>query len=218
MARRSTASKGSSVGAPCTWHRKPSSAYLSARTTPDFASRKLASTSWVLFPIDETMPIPVTTTRRIPASSASLAPTPRVGATSRLIRRHLLVEPEQPDLEVHGPVDDRSVGLEPAVGDAQHELGAHHALDVDAIDDLFDIGQDLARQLDLAGTERTAVSGRAAPSQKEPKHLPERIEAEAARHDRIALEMAGEKPQVRLEVEHCTHQALAVLATRLRDL
>ena len=28
-----------------------------------FASRRLASTSWVLFPMDETMPIPVTTTR-----------------------------------------------------------------------------------------------------------------------------------------------------------
>jgi len=42
---------------------------LSARTTPDFASRKLARTSWVLLPMDETMPIPVTTTRLIPASS-----------------------------------------------------------------------------------------------------------------------------------------------------
>src|SRR6266436_2676932 len=41
---------GSSVGAPCTWERKPSSAYLSARVMPDFASWRLASTSWVLFP------------------------------------------------------------------------------------------------------------------------------------------------------------------------
>jgi hypothetical protein len=32
---------------------------------PDFASRKLARTSCVLLPMDETMPIPVTTTRRI---------------------------------------------------------------------------------------------------------------------------------------------------------
>jgi hypothetical protein len=31
----------------------------------DFASRKFATTSWVLFPIEETMPIPVTTTRRM---------------------------------------------------------------------------------------------------------------------------------------------------------
>src|SRR5579863_3518573 len=45
MARRSTASLASSVGAPCTCERKPSSAYLSARTMPDFASRSEASTS-----------------------------------------------------------------------------------------------------------------------------------------------------------------------------
>jgi hypothetical protein len=32
---------------------------------PDLASRKEASTSWVLLPMDETMPIPVTTTRLI---------------------------------------------------------------------------------------------------------------------------------------------------------
>jgi hypothetical protein len=32
---------------------------------PDFASRRLANTSCVLLPMDETMPIPVTTTRRI---------------------------------------------------------------------------------------------------------------------------------------------------------
>jgi hypothetical protein len=30
---------------------------------PDFASRRLASTSWALFPMEDTMPMPVTTTR-----------------------------------------------------------------------------------------------------------------------------------------------------------
>ena len=70
MARRSTDSAGSSEGAPCTWQRKPSVAYSSAREMPDLASRRLASTSWVLLPMDETMPIPVTTTRLIEASSA----------------------------------------------------------------------------------------------------------------------------------------------------
>ena len=68
MARRSITSAGSSVGAPCTWERKPSSAYFSARVMPDFASWRLASTSWVLFPMDETIPIPVMTTRLMIAS------------------------------------------------------------------------------------------------------------------------------------------------------
>ena len=35
---------------------------------PDLASRRLASTSCVLLPMDETMPIPVTTTRLMAAS------------------------------------------------------------------------------------------------------------------------------------------------------
>ena len=65
MARRSIDPDGSSVGMPCTWLRKPWLANSSERVMPDFASRRLASTSCVLFPIDETMPIPVTTTRRI---------------------------------------------------------------------------------------------------------------------------------------------------------
>src|SRR6202021_2612613 len=68
IARRSMTPAGSSVGAPCTWERKPNSAYLSARVIPDFASWRLARTSWVLLPMDETMPIPVMTTRLMIAS------------------------------------------------------------------------------------------------------------------------------------------------------
>ena len=82
-------SAGSSVGAPCTWQRKPSSAYSSAREMPDFASRRLASTSWVLLPMDETMPIPVTTTRLMIASSASCARASRLtlcGTAPPLVR------------------------------------------------------------------------------------------------------------------------------------
>ena len=69
MARRSSTAAASSVGAPCTWQRKPCSAYSSALTTPDFASRRLARTSCVEFPIDDTIPMPVTTTRLIETPS-----------------------------------------------------------------------------------------------------------------------------------------------------
>ena len=130
----------SSVGAPCTWQRKPSSAYLSARTMPDFASRRLASTSWVLLPIDETMPIPVTTTRLMEASCALRASslTPRSGCSGlravTLRSAASSLRAEQADLEVLRPIDDRAVGLEPAIGDAEHELRAHDPLDVDAVD------------------------------------------------------------------------------------
>ena len=55
----------SMFGSPCTWQRKPSSWYFGDSTMPDLASRSEASTSWVLLPIEETIPIPVTTTRLI---------------------------------------------------------------------------------------------------------------------------------------------------------
>ena len=45
-----------------------------------------------------------------------------------------------------------------------------------------------------------------------------RVEAEAARHDRIADEMAGEEPQVRLDVEFGADEALAEGAAGLADL
>ena len=59
-----------------------------------------------------------------------------------------------------------------------------------------------------------------APSQprKKPEHLPERVEAEAAGHHRIALEVAGEEPEVGLDVELGADLALAVLAAVLADL
>src|SRR2546430_17422677 len=118
---------------------------------PDFASRKLASTSWVLLPMEETMPIPVTTTRLMLASSAFPA---RNGWRVAImwgfrrgfsgpdrLRRVVL---EQCDLQIVRLIDQLAVCLEPAVRDAEHELGAHHALDVDAVDDFLDVGTHLA--------------------------------------------------------------------------
>src|SRR5579859_272292 len=64
-ARRSTIDSQSICGGACTWQRKPSSAYSGAATTPERASRREASTSLALLPIEETTPIPVTTTRRM---------------------------------------------------------------------------------------------------------------------------------------------------------
>src|ERR1700719_3875230 len=196
MARRSTLSLGSSVGAPCTWQRKPSSAYLSARTMPDLASRNDATTSCVLLPMDETMPIPVTTTRFMCASCEITCAVCR----SSLVRLRLHVA-EQADLEVGRAIDHRTVRREPAVGDAEHELGAHHALDVDAVDDVLHGRQDLAGEFQLPHAERAALAGR----------------AQAARHHRVALEVAGEEPEVGFEIQHRAHQALAVFAASFRD-
>jgi len=62
---RGTCATQSIWGAPCTWQRKPISAYFSALTIPDLPSLSEAITSWLELPIEETIPIPVTTTRLI---------------------------------------------------------------------------------------------------------------------------------------------------------
>src|SRR5262245_59964920 len=113
-------------------------------------------------------------------------------------RLHRLVIAEQSDLEVHRPIDDRTVRLHPAVGTAGHTLGTHPALDIDAVDHFLDVGQNLTGELDLADAEGATLARRAEPTQEEAKHLPQCIDAETAGHHRIAFEMAGEEPKVRL--------------------
>src|ERR1700733_9614673 len=167
MARRWTASLGSRVGGPGTWQRKPSSAYLSARTMPDLASRNDAITSCVLLPMDETMPIPVTTTRFICAScEISYA-----ASRSNFGRLRLHVA-EQADLEVERAIDHRTVRREPAVGDAEHELRAHHPFDFDAVDDVLHGRQHLAGEFQLPHAQRAALAGRAEPAEEEAEQLP----------------------------------------------
>src|SRR3954464_7497589 len=121
MARRSTDSAGSRLGAPCTWQRNPRLAYSSAREMPDLASRRLARTSWVLLPMDETMPIPVTTTRLMIASSAFPARKkngqPAASGSARLCR--FLAEQSDPDLQIECPIDNGAIDREPPVRDAE---------------------------------------------------------------------------------------------------
>src|SRR4029077_2415068 len=70
----------------------------------------------------------------------------------------------------------------------------------------------------LAHAECPALPRRPEPSEEETQKLPQRVEPEATRHHRIALEVAREKPQVRLHVELGNDAAPAVLAALLLDL
>src|SRR5262245_30761864 len=122
--------------APCTWQRKPSSAYFSARTMPDLASRSEASTSWVLFPIEETIPMPVTTTRLIevpfPASSQRPAPVRSCRPPAVLFRLSgrygLFSRFEQANAQIGGSVDDLAIGLHDAIGDGELQPAQNHPL------------------------------------------------------------------------------------------
>src|SRR5262249_25585009 len=79
------------------------------------------------------------------------------------------------------------------------------------------IRQHLAGHLQFAESQRPAAPLPADPAQIEADHLPERIEPEATGHDRIVLEMTTEEPEVRLDVELGTDEALAEMAAGLAD-
>src|SRR5437899_1120248 len=175
--------------------------------------------------MDETMPIPVTTTRLMeasPALDANSRPQNRgsldKSARSRRTRLHRVGVAEQADLEVESLIDAGAVGREPAIGDAEHELRAHHPLDFEAIDHVLHGRQHLAGKLEFAEAERAALARRTEPAEEKSQELPQRIEAKATRHYRIALEMAGEEPKIRLHFQRRAHQTLAVFAARFRQL
>src|SRR3954468_19604494 len=121
VVRRSSTSNGSILGAPWTWQRKPSSAYSGAKTIPGLAAFRLSSTSDALLPIEETIPMPVTTTRLMLSGLLASVPAANVG--------------EQTDPQVFCFVDKLAVRLHKALGDAERDFGADDALDVDAVFD-----------------------------------------------------------------------------------
>src|SRR6185312_1052075 len=125
---------------------------------------------------------------------------------------------KEADPQVFGLKDQIAVGLHPAVGDAERQFGPHDALDVDAVFELLDVIGDLAGEADVAAAERPAAAGRAAPAEEKPGHLPERVEPKAPRHHRIALEMASEEPEVRIDVELGPDDAAVVAAALGGDL
>src|ERR1700730_1134784 len=186
---------------------------------PDLASRKEASTSWLLFPIEETIPIPVTATRlMLDHSCLTSRPRSPEPATSVQVKIRSAEGSghgwssglEQANPYVLGLIYACPIGLEPAVGDAEHQLGLEYSFQINAVNDTCDAGQDLIGKFDLAHAERPATSGEAKPAQIKAKKLPKCVEPKAARHHRIALKMAAEKPEVRLDRKFGQDHALAI--------
>ena len=96
------------------------------------------------------------------------------------------------------------------------DLG-YDSLDVDTILDQCNVVGHLSRKFDLAAQRPSTTRG-SAPAEEEPGHLPQGVEAEATRHDRIALEMDAEEPEVRVDVELGANLAAAVAAASVVDL
>src|SRR5690606_27599918 len=84
--------------------------------------------------------------------------------------------------------------------------------------DLLHAGRHHALELHCPGGQGHAASRFPEPAEKEARHLPQRIESQAARHHRIADEMAGEEPEIRLDFELRADESLVELAAGLADL
>src|SRR5215218_1374220 len=184
--RRSTISSTFIFSVPATWLRKPSSLYCGTNSMPDLPSRRDFVTSAALLPIEETTPRPVTTTRFM---------------MSARCHRGFDDVLEQSDLEAHGLIDRLAIGLHEAVGDAQDQLAQHHALEMDMESELLHRRHDHAGELDFAHAQRPAAARGLHPAQEEAQALPQSVERQAARHHRVALEMAVEEPEIRLDIE-----------------
>src|SRR5476649_1032815 len=108
--------------------------------------------------------------RRRPDSSSILSRTRQALRHSRRQRSNIS---EQPDLKIGGTIDHRIVGLHPAIGDAEHKLGTHHAFNIDTVDNFLDRRQHLTGKFYFAQSERSALARRSKPAKKEPEQLPE---------------------------------------------
>src|SRR5262249_40669273 len=105
-----------------------------------------------------------------------------------------------------------------AVAGAKGKFSADYPLQLDDILQLLHGRQHHAGEFDLAHAERSALPRSAKPPEEKAQKLPQRVEPKAAWHHRIALEVTGEKPQVRLHVEFGDDAAPAVLPALLLDL
>src|SRR5690606_20432827 len=202
LSLRSISAARSMSGTPATWLRSPSSAYSGTWRMPGRRARRESATAAASLPRQETMPSPVTTTRRSAAADIS----------------EPLGTGEQPDPQVGGGVDLAPIRQRAPVPDDQGQLAAHHPADVDLVSHQFRVREYLPRELDLPDAQGTAAPRLAEPGEVEAAQLPHRVDAQAARHDRIADEVAVEEPQVRADVELGADHALAVLAAFGGDL
>src|SRR5690606_5328987 len=167
--------------------------------------------------MEETMPRPVTTTRRMVFPILQSLRAPRWPQLSHQVgsggaRFHRGRAAEQADAHILTGVDDLAVGLEHAVGDAHDQLAIDDALQVNLIDHLLYVRRHLAGEFDLADAQGAALARSADPAEVEADQLPHGVQAQAARHDRIADEVALEEPEVGVDVEFGLDIALAVVA------
>ena len=80
------------------------------------------------------------------------------------------------------------------------------------------VEQDLPGKFHVANTECTPPARVAFPAEEKAQQLPGGIQAEAARHDRIAFEVAVEKPEIRGDIQFGNDFPFAILAAFVADM
>src|SRR5689334_19503082 len=103
--------------APATWLRMPRASYSGRNTMPLLPVCSEVRTVGRSVPMQETMPIPVTTTRRIKEPLTDFRFTKYDQLNSETGVRH-----EEPNAQAGGGVNDLAVDRNGAVGNAHHEL------------------------------------------------------------------------------------------------
>src|SRR5690606_26064712 len=89
---------------------------------------------------------------------------------------------------------------------------------MNVIGDFLGGRQNLAEERDFPRSQSATATWDALPAAVEADELPHGIQTAAARHDRIAFEMAAKDPEVRIDIQLGDQFALAVLATPLADM
>ena len=82
----------------------------------------------------------------------------------------------------------------------------------------FTLGMTMPENLTSPTPKCAALAGGAKPAEEKADELPERIEPQTTGHDRIALEMAGKKPEIGLHIEFGDDLALAVLTAGIGNM
>src|SRR5690554_248943 len=181
---RSISSSRSMSTTPATWLRKPSSAYSSLKRMPERPFLSASTTACASLPRHETIPRPVTTTRRMEASYLEIRG-----------------RGEQADPQVFRLINFTPIDRHRAIGNAEDQSPGDDALDMNMVSHLLGFRQDLASELDLTAAEGAATSRVAKPAQIEAHQLPHGIQAQAAGHDRVSGKMAIEEPEIGVNIQ-----------------
>src|SRR5690554_2109312 len=187
MKRRSLRSINSSRSistTPATWLRKPRSAYSSLKRMPERPFLSASTTACASLPRHETMPRPVTTTRRMEASYLEIRG-----------------RGEQADPQVFRLINFTPIDRHRAIGNTEDQSPGNDALDMNVVGHLFGFRQNLTGEFHFTAAEGTTTSGMAKPTQVEAHQLPHGIQTQTTGHDRVTGKMAIKEPEVGVNIQ-----------------